>query len=126
MFKLERGNAQGDTISPFLFILCYQILLFKIEYDLQRTGLLEEPDIPRTLPPVPAQVPVKNSRVYAYADDGNILVKLNLHCLTRIKEILAEFGLISGLVCNVEKTGLMQIGSNDPIQKEILDKIENK
>ena len=92
-----------------------------MEYDLQITGLLEEPDIPRTLPPVPAQVPVKNSRVYAYADDGNILVKLDLHCLTRIKEILTEFGLISGLVCNVEKTGLMQIGSNDPIQKEILE-----
>jgi retron-type reverse transcriptase len=33
-FKLQRGNAQGDTISPFLFNICYQLLLFKIEYDL--------------------------------------------------------------------------------------------
>jgi len=30
-FDLERGNAQGDTISPFLFHLGYQILLFKLE-----------------------------------------------------------------------------------------------
>ncbi len=29
IFELERGNAQGDTISPFLFNLGYQILLFK-------------------------------------------------------------------------------------------------
>jgi hypothetical protein len=34
-FKLRRGNAQGDTISPFLFNICYQLLLLKLEYDLQ-------------------------------------------------------------------------------------------
>jgi hypothetical protein len=34
-FELEQGNAQGDTISPFLFNLVYQILLFKLEYDNQ-------------------------------------------------------------------------------------------
>jgi hypothetical protein len=26
-FKLKRGNAQGDIISPFLFLLGYQILV---------------------------------------------------------------------------------------------------
>ena len=34
-FKLAPGNAQGDIISPFLFLLGYQILLFKLNYDLQ-------------------------------------------------------------------------------------------
>jgi Reverse transcriptase (RNA-dependent DNA polymerase) len=34
-FNLERGNAQGDTISPFLFNLGYQLLLFKLELSLQ-------------------------------------------------------------------------------------------
>jgi hypothetical protein len=32
-FDLERGNAQGDTLSPFLFNLGYQILLMKLEFD---------------------------------------------------------------------------------------------
>ena len=27
IFELERGNAQGDNISPYIFILCYQIKL---------------------------------------------------------------------------------------------------
>ena len=34
-FDLERGNAQGDTISPFLFNLGYQLLLFKLELTFQ-------------------------------------------------------------------------------------------
>jgi hypothetical protein len=34
-FDLERGNAQGDNISLFSFNLYYQILLFKLQYDLQ-------------------------------------------------------------------------------------------
>jgi hypothetical protein len=34
-FNLERGNAQGDVISPFIFNICYQILILKMETDLQ-------------------------------------------------------------------------------------------
>ena len=72
---------QGDTISPFLFILCYQILLFKLEYDLKIIGLIEEPVLPGHLSPIPAQVPRNNSRVFAYADDGTILVMMDLASL---------------------------------------------
>ena len=120
-FMLERGNAQGDTISPFLFILCYQILLFKLEYDLQIIGIIEEPALPAHLTPVPAQVSIQRGRVYAYADDGNIIVQMDLRSLSRIKRILADFGSISGLLCNVEKTCLMQIGSDQQIPGEIVD-----
>jgi len=41
-FLLERGNAQGDTISPFLFLLAFQILIFKIELNVQIAGVEQE------------------------------------------------------------------------------------
>jgi hypothetical protein len=41
--------------------------------------------------------------------------------LRRIRDLLIEFKLISGLECNVEKTTLMQIGSNDPVSREVVD-----
>ena len=46
---------------------------------------------------------------------------MDLVSLSRIKDILNDYGNISGLVCNVEKTCLMQIGSNLPIQREIVE-----
>jgi hypothetical protein len=50
-FDLERGNAQGDTISPYIFNIGFQILLFKLNFDLQIEGLIEFPVIPEHIPP---------------------------------------------------------------------------
>ncbi len=44
----------------------------------------------------------------------------DLNSLSRVKAILEDFGSISGLECNVEKTLLMQVGSNLPIDPEIV------
>jgi hypothetical protein len=72
VFNLERGNAQGDVISPFLFNICYQIVLLKLELDLQiKDGL----DLPVPVPVVPNftgagedQLPVRYiaKRVFAF------------------------------------------------------------
>jgi hypothetical protein len=50
-FDLERGNAQGDTISPYIFNIGFQILLFKLNFDLQIEGLVDFPRIPDNIPP---------------------------------------------------------------------------
>jgi retron-type reverse transcriptase len=129
-FKLERGNAQGDTISPYLFNICYQLLLIRFEFDLQIQALTPnepaavepppvpapppapEPHRPATLPRVHLQetVSYNTKKVLAFADDCNIVCKASNENLIAVKNILAEFKTLSGLECNVEKSNFMVIG----------------
>ncbi len=50
-FDLERGNAQGDTTSPYIFNMGFQILLLKLTFDLQIEGLIQIPPPTRKRPP---------------------------------------------------------------------------
>jgi hypothetical protein len=114
-FDLERGNAQGDTISPFCFNLGYQILLFKLNFDLQILGGIEVPDSPPEGSTTPAQSATSSifrtkTKVMAMADDATCITKIDFNSLNRIKTILTDFRLLSGLECNVEKTVLMPLG----------------
>ncbi len=118
-FDLERGNAQGDTVSPYIFNLGFQILLFKINYDLQIEGILEVSTVPPELPPLSCEVSTRPYKVFAFADDANMLVKLEVNTLNRLLKIIDDFGRLSGLECNVKKTTLLQVGSNDPVPDDI-------
>ncbi len=120
-FYLERGNAQGDTTSPYIFNLGFQILLLKLTFDLQIEGILENPPLPDGTPPLPPTVSTYTRKVSAYADDANMIVKNTYETLARIKEILETFGAMSGLVCNVEKTSILPIGDNTIVDDRIRD-----
>jgi hypothetical protein len=54
------------------------------------------------------------------ADDATVLVRMERDSLLRIRNILVDFEMISGL-CNVDKTTLMQFGSNEPVPANIRD-----
>jgi Reverse transcriptase (RNA-dependent DNA polymerase) len=119
-FELNRGNAQGDTISPFCFNLGYQILLFKLNFDLQILGGIEVPPPPDVVCRLPGSASIfsTKTKVMAMADDATCITDLNHGSLSRVKIILENFAKLSGLECNVEKTTLMPI-SNDPVPEEI-------
>lgn len=108
---MKRGNAQGDIISPFLFLLGYQILLFKINHDLQIKSPLNTITIPEGCPPIVEEVRILPTKVLAMADDANVIVEMEHGSLSLIKNILDNFGILSGLECNIEKTLLMPIGA---------------
>ena len=114
-FNLDRGNAQGDNISPYSFNIGYQILLFKLNFDLQIARLNDPPDVPGE----PAAQGSLGRKVFAFADDGNCITKLEVGSLVRIFNLLEIFGSLSGLICNVEKTALVLIGANVPVEPEI-------
>ena len=148
LFDLERGNAQGDTISPFLFNLGYQLLLFKLDLNFQIEGTQTE-TVGSVVPggagqgfqaapgaaaaadqaaaePANNRVEITEVRnpdpkVSAMADDCTLLIKLNTDNLNVIISILTEFEEISGLGCNLEKTSLMPVGVIEPLPQEILD-----
>jgi Reverse transcriptase (RNA-dependent DNA polymerase) len=120
-FDLQRGNAHGDTISPFLINIGYQILLLKINGTLQIESFLDVPNLPASHTPPPASVSRRPRKVFAFADDCNVLTVLKKSNLDALKKILCDFKALSGLECNVKKSHLMQIGSNDEINNEIKD-----
>jgi len=129
-FDLERGNAQGDTISPFLFNLGYQLLLFKLDLCLQIEGT--QRDIaarvaPRVegevdiLQPTAQEVRNADPKVFAMADDCTLLVKMDFENLRQIVLILQNFEEISGLGCNFEKTSLMPVGNINVLDNNIIE-----
>ena len=55
------------------------------------------------------------------ADDTTCLVTRDLETLKCFKIFLKEFGTLSGLCCNIEKTALIPVGLIDEIPQEILE-----
>jgi hypothetical protein len=121
-FTLGRGRAQGDNISPNTFNFADQILIFKIELDPGINGIWKNFLIPPTFPTNTEpffmyESSGETSRNESLADDNTSLILLEEDNLRVLRKILDDFGNISGLLCNYDKTVVMPVGntSNIPV-----------
>ena len=119
IFNLGRGRPQGDNISPNTFNFCMQILIFRIEMDTSIEPVPRAPTAPILNPLLPDIFRFESNRETSknegLADDNTTLTLIRLDCLRSIKTILEDFSVVSGLVCNFDKTVIMPTNPVDDI-----------
>jgi len=137
--SLDRGFAQGNSPSPKKYNIGEQILLFRLEFDPNVAGVYNNFLIPRNVVEEETQFPMIEQAVgaglvvddelketerrnSAFADDTTGAFLRTADNLRKVKTILNEFGQVSGLETNIEKTSLMPVGLLDvPLAQEIID-----
>ena len=96
-FRVERGCRQGDPISPYLFVLCVEILAIMIREDKDVTGI---------------KINETEHKISQFADDTQLINNGDRKSFEKSIQILDKFGKTSGLFINPEKTQAIWLGSS--------------
>jgi exonuclease III len=102
-FNIHRGCRQGDPISPYIFVLCVEILAIMIRENKDIKGVVIN-DI--------------EHKISQYADDTEFTLNGDRKSFEACIEILDSFGRKSGLIINPGKSSAMWLGSkkNSPVK----------
>ena len=94
-FEIERGCRQGDPISPYIFILCAEILAIKIRSSTDIKGFF---------------INNVEYKISQFADDTSLLLDGSDSSLNKTLDVLHKFSIISGLKVNFDKTHVIWLG----------------
>lgn len=108
-FPIERGCRQGDPISPYLFILCSEVLACKIRECEQIKGIL---------------ISDTEVKISQFADDTTFLLEGDEDSYNKLFSVLKEFETLSGLKLNYEKTCNVWLGSRENCKHEYLKQLK--
>jgi hypothetical protein len=100
-FKIGRGTPQGDRMSPYIFLLCIEILLIKLE-SMDGKGINKCNFVQNTI----GEKTLGSNNAESYADDLTILFKMDKEAMRLVLQILGDFYRISGLEINKKKRNL--------------------
>ena len=103
-FYLKRGCRQGDPVSPYIFILCAEILGKMLRNNENVKGI---------------NINRKTFLLSQYADDTQIFLDGTEKSLQETLSVLDNFYIISGLKINIEKTKAIWIGSCSNPERKI-------
>ena len=94
-FNIGRGCRQGDPISPYIFILCAEILAIKIRNNNKIKGI---------------KIQNTEFKFSQYADDCSAILDGSPESLNETLNELTYFATYSGLNINFDKTQVVWIG----------------
>ena len=95
-FKLGRGCRQGDPLSPYIFLLCAEILGIMMRNNKNIKGI---------------EIFDKEFKISHYADDTSVFINGSEKSLRESLKVLNIFYELSGLKMNVDKTKVIKIGA---------------
>jgi hypothetical protein len=106
---IERGTPQGDRSSPYIFIMCIEILLMRI--NLEEGNGIDDGGLYIGIGEIRDNWEKPTSETYA--DDLTIISKMSENSVNAVLQVLREFEAVSGLAINIDKTQLMVVGSEE-------------
>lgn len=103
-FYLGRGCRQGDPISPYLFLLCAEVLAIRIRNNKNIKGIKFDD---------------KEMKISQYADDTALTLDGSKKSLNESLYELDRYAAVSGLKANFDKTHVIWLGLKKYSQQTI-------
>ena len=97
-FQVTRGVRQGCPLSPYLFVICVEMLAIAIRNNKNIKGVNINGEI---------------FKILQYADDTTLTLSPGVDNIDNALSLFRSFELISGLKINIDKTELLEVGKQE-------------